>query len=44
LIGLLDPEDGDDVPPKRRLILNGKQDIISQKIVLFRKRFTTFAE
>jgi hypothetical protein len=30
-----DPEDGGDVPPKRRLIFNGLYGVISQKIVLF---------
>jgi hypothetical protein len=36
LLGLVfDPEDGGDVPPKRRLIFNGLHGIISQKTVLF---------
>jgi hypothetical protein len=30
-----DPEDGGDVPPKRRLPFNGLHGVISQKIVLF---------
>jgi hypothetical protein len=32
---LFDPEDGGDVPPKRRLTLNRLHGIISQKMVLF---------
>jgi hypothetical protein len=32
LLGLFDPEDGGDIPPKRRLTFNGLQGIISQKI------------
>jgi hypothetical protein len=32
---VFDREDGGDVPPKRRLTLNGLQGVISQKIVLF---------
>jgi hypothetical protein len=35
-LGLLfDPEDGGDVPPKRRLTFNGLQGVISQKTVFF---------
>jgi hypothetical protein len=30
-----DPEDGGDVPPKRRLTLNGLHGVISQKMILF---------
>jgi hypothetical protein len=33
------PEDGGDVPPKRRLTLNGLHGGISQKIVLFKYKF-----
>jgi hypothetical protein len=33
---LFDPEDGGDVPPKRRLTFNGLHGVIYQKIVLFR--------
>jgi hypothetical protein len=33
LLGLiLDPEDGGDVPPKRRLTFNGMHGVLSQKI------------
>jgi hypothetical protein len=36
LLGIFfDPEDGGDVPPKRRLTFNGLHGVISQKIVLF---------
>jgi hypothetical protein len=36
LLGLFfDPEDGSDVPPKRRLAFNGLHGIISQNTVLF---------
>jgi hypothetical protein len=35
LLGLFDPEDGGDAPPKRHLIFNGLHDIKSQKLVLF---------
>jgi hypothetical protein len=36
LLGLFfDPEDGDDVPLKPRLIFNGLHGVISQKIVFF---------
>jgi hypothetical protein len=31
----IDPEDKGDVPPKRRLTLNGLHSVISQKIALF---------
>jgi hypothetical protein len=31
----IDPEDGGDVPPKRRLNLDGLHDVISEKMVLF---------
>jgi hypothetical protein len=31
----LDPDDGGDVPPKRRLALNGLHSVISQKMILF---------
>jgi hypothetical protein len=31
-----DPEDGGDVPPKRRLTFDGLYGVISQKIFLFR--------
>jgi hypothetical protein len=38
LLGLFfDPEDGGDVPPKRRLTFNGLYGVISQKIGLFKK-------
>jgi hypothetical protein len=30
-----DPEDGGDVPPKRRFTLNGLYGVISQKMILF---------
>jgi hypothetical protein len=30
-----DPEDEGDVPPKRRLTLNGLHDVISQKLIPF---------
>jgi hypothetical protein len=33
-----DPEDGGDVPPKRRLTLNGLHGVISRKIVLFKRK------
>jgi hypothetical protein len=36
LLGLFDPEDGDDVPPKRRFTFNGLQGVISQKKMLFK--------
>jgi hypothetical protein len=35
LLGLIDPKDGGDVPPKRQLPLNGLHCVISQKIELF---------
>jgi hypothetical protein len=45
LAGLLnyffDPEDGGDVPPKRRLKLNGLHGVISQKMILFKLRYTS---
>jgi hypothetical protein len=35
LLGLFfDPEDGDDVPPKRPMTLNGLHSVISQKMAL----------
>jgi hypothetical protein len=36
---ILDPENGDDIPPKRRLTFNGLYGVISQKIALFKKNF-----
>jgi hypothetical protein len=35
LLGLFDPKDGSDVPPKRRLTFNGLHGTISQMIGLF---------
>jgi hypothetical protein len=35
LLGLLHPEDGSDVPPKRRKTFNGLHGVIFRKIVLF---------
>jgi hypothetical protein len=35
LVLLFDPEDGSDVPPKRRLTFIGLHGVISQKIALF---------
>jgi hypothetical protein len=41
LLGLfLDPEDGGDIPPKRRLAFNGLHGVISQKTKL--SRLVTF--
>jgi hypothetical protein len=37
-----DPEDGGDVPPKRRLTLNGLHGTISQKMILFIFIFVLF--
>jgi hypothetical protein len=34
-----DPEDGGDVPPKRRLTFNGLHGVISQNMVLFKVGF-----
>jgi hypothetical protein len=34
-LGLFDPEDGGDVPPKRRLTFNVLQGVVSQNIALF---------
>jgi hypothetical protein len=37
LLGLFfDPEDGSDVPPKRRLTFSGVHGVISEKIILFK--------
>jgi hypothetical protein len=36
LLGLFDPEDGGDVPPKHRLTFNGLHGVVPQKIIPFK--------